>query len=149
MKVSIERADLSKAVGKAQSVVERRNTPQILGNVLISAEKNGTYLRATDLEIDIVDKVGAQAEHVGATTVSATMLNEIVRKLPEGALVQLACDDAKGRLTIRAGRSQFVLATLPKDDFSGNGVARIPGEFLDVRPNPAAPVRKVKIRRLY
>jgi len=44
-------------------------------------------------------------------------LNEIVRKLPDGALVTLADDPQTGRLLITAGRSQFSLATLPREDF--------------------------------
>ena len=38
MKFSIERAALLRALAQAQSVVERRNTIPILGNVLIEAE---------------------------------------------------------------------------------------------------------------
>jgi DNA polymerase-3 subunit beta len=45
------------------------------------------------------------------------MLHEIVRKLPDGALVSLTADAASGRLTIAAGRSVFSLATLPREDF--------------------------------
>ena len=117
MKISIERATLLKAVGQAQSVVERRNTIPILANVLIEAEGDSVSFRATDLDIEVVDKVPAQVERAGATTVSAVTLNEIVRKLPDGALVQLSDDGASGRLTIEAGRSNFALATLPKEDF--------------------------------
>jgi len=49
--------------------------------------------------------------------VNAVMLHEIVRKLPDGATVALAADEATGRLAIEAGRSSFSLATLPKEDF--------------------------------
>ncbi|MFZ1728015.1 MAG: DNA polymerase III subunit beta [Albidovulum sp.] len=117
MKISIERATLLKAVGQAQSVVERRNTIPILANVLIEAEVDSISFRATDLDIEVVDRAAAQVERAGATTVSAVMLHEIVRKLPDGALVQLTDDSAAGRLTIQAGRSTFSLATLPKEDF--------------------------------
>lgn len=117
MKISIERADLLKAVAQAQSVVERRNTIPILANVLIEADGNTASFRATDLDIEVVDKAPAMVERPGATTVSAVMLHEIVRKLPDGALVVLADDPAAGRLTITAGRSSFNLATLPKEDF--------------------------------
>jgi DNA polymerase-3 subunit beta len=117
MKISIERATLLKAVGQAQSVVERRNTIPILANVLIEAEGNTVSFRATDLDIEVVDKAPAQVERAGATTVSAVMLHEIVRKLPDGALVQLTDDGAAGRITVQAGRSMFSLATLPKEDF--------------------------------
>ncbi|MGB3246973.1 MAG: DNA polymerase III subunit beta [Sulfitobacter sp.] len=117
MKFSIERADLLKAVGQAQSVVERRNTIPILANVLIEAEGSDVSFRATDLDIEVVDKVPAQVERAGATTVSATLLHEIVRKLPDGALINITADTAAGRLTVEAGRSNFSLATLPREDF--------------------------------
>ena len=117
MKVSIERATLLKAVSQAQSVVERRNTIPILANVLIEAEGSDVSFRATDLDIEVVDKVAAQVERAGATTVSATLLHEIVRKLPDGALISLTADTAAGRLTVEAGRSNFSLATLPREDF--------------------------------
>ena len=117
MKISIERATLLKAVGQAQSVVERRNTIPILANVLIEADGSDVTFRATDLDIEVVDKVPAMVEQAGATTVNAVMLHEIVRKLPDGALVALTADAATGRLTIEAGRSNFSLATLPKEDF--------------------------------
>jgi len=117
MKLSIERATLLKALAQAQSVVERRNTIPILANVLIEAEGAQVSFRATDLDIEVVDRAPALVERAGATTVSAVMLHEIVRKLPDGALVNLAEDAAAGRLTITAGRSTFNLATLPKEDF--------------------------------
>ncbi|WP_339691828.1 DNA polymerase III subunit beta [Celeribacter baekdonensis] len=117
MKISIERGTLLKAVGQAQSVVERRNTIPILANVLIEAEGDMVSFRATDLDIEVVDKCNAMVERAGATTVSAVMLHEIVRKLPDGAMVQLTDDGTNGRLTVEAGRSNFSLATLPKEDF--------------------------------
>ena len=117
MKVSIERATLLKAVSQAQSVVERRNTIPILANVLIEAEGNSASFRATDLDIEVLDRAPAVVEQAGATTVSAVTLHEIVRKLPDGALVQLTADTSAGRLTVAAGRSNFSLATLPKEDF--------------------------------
>ncbi len=117
MKLSIERGALLKAVSQAQSVVERRNTIPILANVLIEAEGEHVQFRATDLDIEVVDKTVAQVERAGSTTVSAVTLHEIVRKLPDGALVTLIDDSAKGRLTVEAGRSNFSLATLPKEDF--------------------------------
>ncbi len=117
MKLSIERATLLKALAQAQSVVERRNTIPILANVLIEAESASVSFRATDLDIEVLDRAPAMVERAGSTTVSAVMLHEIIRKLPDGALVNLNEDAATGRLTIAAGRSTFSLATLPKEDF--------------------------------
>lgn len=117
MKLSVERSYLLKAISQAQSVVERRNTIPILSNVLIEAEDDTARFRATDLDIEVVDKAPAQVEQAGSTTVSAITLHEIVRKLPDGALVTLTSDSDKGRLNVEAGRSNFSLATLPKEDF--------------------------------
>ncbi len=117
MKLSIERSVLLKAVSQAQSVVERRNTIPILANVLIEAEDEHVHFRATDLDIEVMDRAVAQVERAGSTTVSAVTLHEIVRKLPDGALVTLTDDGASGRITVEAGRSNFSLATLPKEDF--------------------------------
>ena len=117
MKLSIERAILLKAVSQAQSVVERRNTIPILANVLIEAKGDNVSFRATDLDIEILDRVTGVVERPGASTVSAVTLHEIVRKLPDGSLVTLADDGVSGRLTVEAGRSNFSLATLPKEDF--------------------------------
>ncbi len=117
MKISIERSALLRAVGQAQSVVERRNTIPILANVLIEADGDSASFRATDLDIEVIDKVNAQVSRAGATTVSAVTLHDIVRKLPDGALVELTDDGASGRLTVEAGRSHFQLATLPREDF--------------------------------
>ena len=117
MKLSIERGALLKAVSQAQSVVERRNTIPILANLLIEAEGSQVQFRATDLDIEVVDTAPAQVERAGATTVSAMTLHEIVRKLPDGALVTLSDDSAAGRLSVQAGRSHFNLATLPREDF--------------------------------
>jgi DNA polymerase-3 subunit beta len=117
MKVSIERDALMRATGRAQGVVERRTTIPILSNVLIEAEGERASIRATDLDIELVDRVPAVVERPGTVTAPAHTLHEIVRKLPEGALVELADDPATGRLSVRAGRSQFHLATLPREDF--------------------------------
>ncbi|MEM9009704.1 MAG: DNA polymerase III subunit beta [Pseudomonadota bacterium] len=117
MQISIERSDLLKAMGRAQGVVERRNTIPILANVLIEAEGETLSLRATDLDIEVIDRVKAIVAKPGATTVGAHTLYEIVRKLPDGATVELADDGSSGRLEVRAGRSHFSLATLPREDF--------------------------------
>mgnify|MGYP001065766928 CR=1 FL=1 len=117
MKVSIERSALLKAMSQAQSVVERRNTIPILANVLIESEGDSISFRATDLDIEVIDKAPAMVERAGATTVGAHTLHEIVRKLPDGAMVELSDDGTSGRLEIKAGRSSFSLATLPKEDF--------------------------------
>ena len=67
MKVIVERSGLLKAMGRAQSIVERRTTIPILSNVLIEAIGDKISLRTTDLDIEIVEKVDATIEQEGNT----------------------------------------------------------------------------------
>ena len=79
MKFSIERAALLKSLGHVQSVVERRNTIPILSNVKLEASNGKLSLNATDMDIDIVERVTAEASDAGAITAPAHTLYEIVR----------------------------------------------------------------------
>jgi DNA polymerase-3 subunit beta len=118
MKLTIERAQLLKALNHIQSVVERRNTIPILSNVLLQADGGTLSMTATDMDLAIVEKVSADISASGATTAPAHMLYDIIRKLPDGSQVELDASDADGRqIEIRAGRSRFTLPTLPTDDF--------------------------------
>jgi DNA polymerase III subunit beta len=117
MRLTIERAALLRALGHVQSVVERRNTIPILSNVLLRAEDGRLALSATDMDIEMVSSVAAQGARKGATTAPAHTLYDIVRKLREGAQVELDAASDKGSMTLRSGRSTFTLACLPPEDY--------------------------------
>jgi DNA polymerase-3 subunit beta len=117
MKASIEQTELFRAMGRVQSIVERRTTIPILSNVLIETRDDHLFLRTTDLDIEVLDKVKATVEIPGALTVGANTLYEIVKKLPDGSLIQLSADSGSSQLEISASRSRFFLSTLPKEDF--------------------------------
>ena len=129
MKLVIERAVLLRSLSHAQSVVERRNTIPILSNILLGAEDNSLALTATDMDLTIVEQVDARVEQAGATTAPAHTLYDIVRKLPDGSEVELSLDADGGQLSIRSGRSNFSLATLPKEDFPSPGGGELPHNF--------------------
>jgi DNA polymerase-3 subunit beta len=117
MKATIERATLLRCLSHVQSVVERRNTIPILSNVLIEASSSGNVkVMATDLDLQVVETMSASSvDQPGAITVSAHLLFDIARKLPDGSQVSLTTND--NRLEVKAGRSNFKLPTLPRDDF--------------------------------
>lgn len=118
MQLIIERGALLKALGHVQNVVERRNTIPILSNVLISAENGRVHFSATDLDMEIVDVAEALISQPGQITAPAHTLYEIVRKLPEGADVELKFSAGEDpRLSISSGRSRFALPVLPAGDF--------------------------------
>ncbi len=129
MKITIERAALLSALGHVQNVVERRNTIPILSNALLSAEDGQLSLTATDLDLAIVEAVPVDMTRGGATTTPAHTLYDIVRKLPEGAQVELSLDDGGGRLSLVAGRSVFTLPCLPREDFPVMSEGELPHTF--------------------
>ena len=62
MKISVERSDLLRSMSRAQAIVERRTTIPILSNVLIEAREDRLTLRATDLDIELLDSIKALVE---------------------------------------------------------------------------------------
>jgi DNA polymerase-3 subunit beta len=129
MKATIERATLLKNLGHVQSVVERRNTIPILSNVLIEANADGSIrLMATDLDLQIVATMAAaHVETPGVITVSAHLLFDIARKLPDGAQVDL--DVIDDEMVVKAGRYKSRLKTLPRDDFPMIAEGDLPHSF--------------------
>ncbi len=117
MKVTIERAALLKSLGHVHRVVERRNTIPILSNVLLRADDQALLLKATDLDLEVIERLAADVSAAGATTVPAHILYEIVRKLPDGAQVSLESIGESGQMQLRSGRSRFNLQSLPDSDF--------------------------------
>ncbi len=117
MKFTIERTVLLRSLSHVQSIVERRTTIPILSNVLLQAGDGRLDLTATDLDIAVRESAVATVMQPGGTTVPAHTLHDIVRKLPEGAQVEISLDTDNGRLSLKAGRSQFYLASLPAADF--------------------------------
>lgn len=117
MKVTLERAALLKSLGHVHRVVERRTTIPILSNVLLHAEDQALLLKATDLDLEVTERLAADVGAAGATTLPAHILYEIVRKLPDGAQVSLESEGEQGQLQLRSGRSRFNLQSLPESDF--------------------------------
>ncbi len=117
MKVTVEQAALLKALGHVHRVVERRNTIPILANVLLRATDGALSLKATDLDIDVVETIPAEVARAGTTTIPAHVLHDIVRKLSDGAQVSLDQDEQSGQIILKSGRSRFSLQTLPETDF--------------------------------
>ncbi len=129
MKFKVDRATLLKALAHVQSVVERRNTIPILANVMIAVRDGKLTLTATDMEIAIVEDVAADSVRNGACTAPAATLYEIVRKLPDGAVVELDCPGGDAQLALRAGRYATSLVVLPTEDFPAMTAGTLPHKF--------------------
>ena len=129
MKFKADRATLLRALAHVQSVVEKRNTIPILANVMIAVHDGKLTLTATDMEIAVVEDMAATCIRNGACTAPAATLYEIVRKLPDGAEVELDCPGGDAQLALRAGRYATSLVVLPTEDFPSMTAGTLPHKF--------------------
>jgi DNA polymerase-3 subunit beta len=117
-KLSLERGEFLKALGRIQGIVEKRNTIPILANILLVAGEGTLTLTATDMDMVAKETIPANVEIQGATTVPAHTLFDIIRKLKEGSSVTLEALPATGQVHVESGQAKFDLSYLPAEDFT-------------------------------
>lgn len=115
MQFSIQREALLKPLQQVVGVVERRQTLPVLANILVKVSATRLSLTATDLEVEMVACADVEKPEAGEITIPARKLFDIVRALPDGALIQLKLNN--DRVALSAGRSRFTLTTLPASEF--------------------------------
>jgi DNA polymerase III subunit beta len=119
MNIQIPRGELLSALQSVIGVVERRQSLPILSNLLLVAQDDELVITATDLELQVERHVQVQNLTPGKTTAPARKLHDICRGLPEGATISLELN--QNRLTVKSGRSRFVLSTLAAEEFPSLG----------------------------
>lgn len=127
--VLLEKNHLMKALSHCQGVVERRNTVPILGHILLEAQGNALKITATDLEISFIETIPAHIKAHGSATVSAHLLFDVVRKLPEGSEIELKTNEEGDFLHLQSGRSTYNFACLPVLDFPVMTTEDLPCSF--------------------
>jgi DNA polymerase-3 subunit beta len=106
---------LLKPLQAVSGIVERRHTLPILANVLLEQKDGRLYVTATDLEMQITAHAELAAKETQAVTVGARKLQDLLRALPDDAMLTVEATGSK--MTVRAGRSRFNLQTLPAADY--------------------------------
>ena len=83
MKFNIQREVLLNALQKIASVIERKNTNELLVNILVEARQDqNLVLSGTDLEVGIQISIEAQVIEAGKTTISTKNILDITKELP-------------------------------------------------------------------
>lgn len=129
MKLSIDRAALLRSLSHMQSVVEKRNTIPILGNVLMKAADGVLSLSSTDMDLEINESVAAEVIVAGATTAPAHTLHDIIRKFHDESAVEIELNADGTQMTVQSGRSRFKLSCLPVSDFPEISTGDLPCSF--------------------
>jgi DNA polymerase-3 subunit beta len=111
----IARDALLKPLQAVSGIVERRHTLPILANVLLEQKDGGLHVTATDLEMQITAVADIPGKDGQATTVAARKLQDLLRALPDGSMLNVEATGNK--MTVRAGRSRFNLQTMAAGDY--------------------------------
>jgi DNA polymerase-3 subunit beta len=85
MKFTCEKDALLKEISIAQEIVSKSgNSLSILSNVLLVAEDNTLYIKATDLKVSFETKIPVEVAAAGSVTVLCDKFLGILRTLPSG-----------------------------------------------------------------
>jgi len=117
MRFSIEKEKILSELQLLQGIVEKRNTMPILANILLKVSEDEVEITGTDLEVGLRTHFEAQIEEKGATTISGKKIFEIVKSIPDRAVVTFKEGDDL-TMEIRAGESEFKILCLPKEDYT-------------------------------
>ena len=115
MEFTIEKELFLKSLQKIQGIVEKRTSMPILSNVLLEATDSMLHVTATDLEVGMKSAYPAEVTASGRITVGAKKLYEIVKELPNQAIVFSTKDN--DWVEIKCGKVKFNIVGLSPDEF--------------------------------
>lgn len=136
MKVTIQKKALAELAESAAAVADGK-AMIVLGEVVLRAEDGRLHASATDAYTSLRSSAACEVGDGGTCAVGAKALRDVVSKLPDGE-VKLAFDPAKYRLTVKAARSSYQLATNSPDD-----QPKIPSPSTPWTTVPSASLRRV------
>ncbi len=116
MKILCDKESLLESINSVQKAVTKRSTLPILNGILFYTDKDELLLKATDLEITIVNKSRAKVEKEGAVVIPARIIGDVVRSLPDKK-IEIDTGKKDNKTTIRSGSALFNLNTLSPDDY--------------------------------
>lgn len=128
MKFIIAKALLLKPLTDIDSIVAKKTTKPILSHLLLIVSNNAMTIKGTDTEVTLqIELEQLEVEQGGEITIPAAKFLDVIRKLPEEAMV--SCSLEKEQFIIKSVGTTFRLATLPARDFpvleEGNTQTRI------------------------
>jgi len=116
MNLVCERKELAAGLQTVSHAVNVRSTLPILSNILFRVENETLTLTAYDMEIGLRWSHPVNVEEEGEVTLPASMLTDIVSRLPDGLVaVRLEPDTLKVEVT--AGRSRYTVFGLAAEEF--------------------------------
>lgn len=115
MKIRISTAILTEKLYRVQGIASAKSTSPILNHVLFEARDNEIKIAATDNDISIEETFLSEVEIPGAIALPSKNFFEIIKALPPGEMTLKLLEN--NRVEIKAGKSQFKLVGLSKEEF--------------------------------
>lgn len=116
MEFVVTKREFMKALGRVQSVADKKSAMPVLTNVLIASDGSGALrLAATDLLIAISSTCPAEVRKGGSVALPARSLFDMVKALPEGEVQVSIAPNYSARVV--GGRRKFDLVGMPGEDF--------------------------------
>ena len=115
MEFSVNKTDITEAVGNIQRVVSGKTSIPALEGILIQAGENGLRMTAYDLEMSITTVVSASVREPGKTVLDAKKFSDIVRHSPAETLTVLV--DDKDMAEISSGAYVTQMPGIPAQEF--------------------------------
>lgn len=115
MKFAISKLELFTPLQQVVGVVERKQTHEVMNNLLFVATDDSLEITGTDNEVELKTKIPLIVTEPGKSTIPARKLFDICRSLDDNARLDFEVDNEKAK--VKTGKSRFTLATLPVDEF--------------------------------
>ncbi len=115
MKFTCYQSDLSKALSIVSKAISNRTTIPILKGILLEVDKEGILkLSASDMDLSIEKKIAVNVINEGSIVLSAKLLVDIIRKLPND---QIEIEEKDGNVSIKCVNTEFNIVGQSPDDF--------------------------------
>jgi len=115
MKFAISKLELITPLQQVVGVVERKQTQEVMSNLLFVATEDSLEITGTDNEVELITKIPLIVTEPGRSTIPARKLFDICRSMDDNARLDFEVDTETAK--IKTGKSRFTLATLPVDEF--------------------------------
>ena len=116
MKLECSKKSLLNAINIVSKAVSTRSTLPILNCILLTGDREGFRLLASDRELSIeTDNIESDLYEKGSVAIDAKMFADIIKALPT-EMVTLTVDE-KNVCHIKSGKSEFTINGQPAEQF--------------------------------
>jgi DNA polymerase III subunit beta len=117
MKFNVNQQDFQKALNYCQGVIEKRSTLPILSNVLLNVGDSTLTITATDLDLIFIHQINnVEVIEEGKTTVTSSIIYDIIRKFAAGKKINLSMS-SESKIQLESEKSVFHLNCINESEF--------------------------------